>query len=911
VLGHAFGPNRERGVYRTTDGGKTWQQVLFKDNDTGASDVCFDSSNPTVLFAGLWQARRRPWDLTSGGPGSGLYVSRDGGDTWKQLGPAGKEPPADDAPGRGLPGGIWGKIGVAVAPSDSRRIYALIEAENGGLYRSDDGGDSWRLASGERSLRQRAWYYSTLTVDPKNADVIWCPQVALLKSIDGGTAFKPQPSNGGDHHDIWIDPQNPQRMINGNDGGIIITTNGGESWSRPDLPISQFYHVAADNQTPYHVSGAMQDLGTAAGPSNSLSFSGIALSDWYSVGGGESGFTAPDPAHPGVLYAGSYGGYITRYDPKTRQARSISAYPVTAVGRSGEELRYRFQWTAPILVSPHDPRIVYHGSNVLFRTTDGGQQWEPISPDLTRNDKKKQKWAGGPITGDNTGAEIYCTIFALAESPKQRGLLWAGSDDGLVHLSRDGGKQWTNITDKITGLPEWGTISCIEASPFDAGTAYLVVDAHRLDDMRPYLFKTTDFGSTWKNLAGELPPDVYVHAVREDPKRKGMLYLGTDRGVSYSIDDGSSWHPLKLNLPTVPVHDLVVKDNDLVIGTHGRSIWILDDITPLRTLSPDITNRESYLFPAQDAVRYRYGGGSFGTDGQPNPPAGAIIHYNLKHKADREVKLEIIDPSGKVIDTMTGKPDAKPTSATPQRRSRRGRDGEPPLPTTAGLHRVVWDMSYKGPKRIEGAMAWPGAASRGPLALPGKYTLKLTVGPRTQTTVLNVRPDPRIKATAEDLQQQLKLALELSEKITHVSEDVEQIRAVKQQLTTKNELLKDNAKAKDLVKLGQDILKKLEALEGKLHNPNAKIPYDLLAQKGGAQIYSQLNAVYFGVTGSDGVPTQGERDAFAEQTKEVAKVDADLKKLIEGDIAKFNDMSRKLEIPALIVPKPVSEKQVK
>ena len=908
VLGHAFGPNRERGVYRTTDGGKTWQQVLYKDNDTGASDVCFDPSNPTILFAGLWQARRRPWDLTSGGPGSGLYVSRDGGDTWKQLGPAAKHEPTSETPGRGLPEGPWGKIGVAVAPSDGRRVYALIEADKGGLFRSDDGGDSWRLASGDRALRQRAWYYSTLAIDPKNPDVIWCPQVALLKSVDGGTTFKPQMMTvGGDHHDIWIDPQNPQRMTDGNDGGIIISTNGGESWSRPDLPISQFYHVAADNQTPYHVSGAMQDLGTAAGPSNSLSASGIQLCDWYSVGGGESGFTVPDPANPNVIYAGNYGGHVTRYDHKTRQARSIGIYPVTAVGRSGEELRYRFQWTAPILVSPNNPKVVYHGSNVLFKTGDGGQHWEAISPDLTRNDKSKQKWAGGPITGDNTGAEIYCTIFAIAESPKQKDLLWVGSDDGLVHVSRDGGKNWTNVTDKIVGFPEWGTVSCIEASPFDAGTAYVVVDAHRLDDMHPYLFKTTDVGNTWKSLTGDLPADVYLHAVREDPKRKGMLYLGTDRGISFSTDDGATWHPLKLNLPNVPVHDLVVKDNDLVLGTHGRSIWIFDDLTPIRTMSPEVASRDVYLFPAQDAIRYRYSFGSFGADGQPNPPQGAVIDYYLKTKPEKEIKLEITDAQGVVMEVLKGKPDGKPEATSQPRRSRRGGDGGITLPTNPGIHRVVWDLSSKGPKRIEGASAWPGAPSRGPMVVPGKYALKLTVGPKTMTTLLNVRPDPRVDVTVEDLQRQIKLAQEVSGKISRLTEAVEQVRALKQQLTAKNDLLKDDSKAKEVVKLGQEIVKKLDGLEGKLHNPNAKIMYDLLAQKGGAQIYSHLNNVLFALTGSDGAPTQGQRDVYNEQSGELEKLEAELKSLVDGDLAKLNGIVKKLDIPAIIVPKPAPE----
>ncbi len=510
VLGKAFGPNPERGVYRTRDGGKTWQRVLAKDADTGASDIALDPSNPRVVFAGLWQARRRPWELVSGGPGSGLYVSRDGGDTWKQL------------EGNGLPAGPWGKVGVAIAPSDPSRVYALVEAEKGGLYRSDDGGNKWTLASGHHALRQRAFYYSTLSVDPRNADVVWFPQVAMLKTVDGGRSIRSVKGiHHGDHHDLWIDPANPRRMIAANDGGIDLSADGGETWYAAALPISQFYHVSVDGSSPYRVMGAMQDLGTASGPSHSLSSAGITAGHWYTVGGGEAGHAVPDPADPAVVYAGEYFGIVTRYDRRTGQARNVSAWPENPSGHGAEFPRYRFQWTAPIAVSPHDPKTVYHGANVLFRTQDGGQSWTKVSGDLTRDDKTKQRWSGGPITGDNTGVEYYGTIFAIAESPRERGLVWVGSDDGLVHVTRDDGKSWTNVTANVPGLPEWGTVSLIEPSPFDAATAYLVVDAHRMDDARPYLWKTTDYGKSWRSLSAGLPKDVYLHAVREDPKRRG------------------------------------------------------------------------------------------------------------------------------------------------------------------------------------------------------------------------------------------------------------------------------------------------------------------------------------------------------------------------------------------------------
>ncbi|MGL4423313.1 MAG: VPS10 domain-containing protein, partial [Gemmataceae bacterium] len=515
VLGQAFGPNPERGVYRTTDGGKTWKNVLFKNVDTGCSDVVIDPVNPRIILAGFWETRRRPWDMTSGGPGSDLFISKDGGDTWTSL-------KTDKS---GLPAGVWGKVGVSISPANHHRLFALIEHEKGGLFRSDDGGETWTLTSDSRPLRQRAWYYQTITPHPTNPDVVYCPNVQLLRSIDGGKNFGAvRGPHHGDHHDLWIDPINPLRMINGNDGGIDISTDGGKSWFAPPLPITQFYHVSADNRLPYHIMGCMQDLGSAAGPSNALK-SRISLGDWYPVGGGEAGYAVPDPSDPNIVYAGEYGGIMTRYDHRTRTARNVTVNQWNPSGIDPAKHKFRFQWTAPILVSIHDPKTVYHAGNVLFRTRDGGQNWEPASPDLSRNDKQKQQWSGGPITGDNTGAETYCTIFAIAESPKQKGLLWAGTDDGLVHVSTDDAKTWTNLTANIPELPDWGTVKCIEPSAHDVNTAYLVVDNHRMNDYRPHLWKTTDLGKTWTKIVTGLDPAVHTHVLREDPTKKGLLYL--------------------------------------------------------------------------------------------------------------------------------------------------------------------------------------------------------------------------------------------------------------------------------------------------------------------------------------------------------------------------------------------------
>jgi photosystem II stability/assembly factor-like uncharacterized protein len=948
VLGHAFGPNPERGVYRTSDGGKTWQKVLFKDPDTGASDVCFDPSNPKVLFAGLWQARRRPWDLTSGGPGSGLYVSRDGGDTWSQLVPPpssdsadfGREAPAGKKYGKGLPEGLWGKIGVAVAPSDGRRVYALIEAEKGGLFRSDDGGDTWQLASDHHALRQRAWYYSTLTVDPANPNAVWCPQVPMLKCIDGGKTFHVVKGlHHGDNHDLWIDPRNPKRMIASNDGGVDVSTDGGETWYAPPLPICQFYHIAVDTRTPYRVSGTMQDLGTASGPSNSLTAAGIPLSAWHSVGGGETGFTAPDPTDPNIIYAGEYGGYISRYDERTRQARSIGAYPFDPSGHGAEDLKYRFQWTAPILISPHDPKVIYHAANVLFQSSDAGLHWTAVSPDLTRNDRTKQKWSGGPITGDNTGAEFYCTIFAIAESPKQKGVLWAGSDDGLVHVSQDGGKSWDDVTRNIPGMPEWGTVDCIEASPFDAGTAYVVVDAHRLDDMRPYLYRTGDFGKTWKGLAASLPPDIYLHAVREDPKQKGLLYAGTERGVDFSLDDGVTWQALKLNLPAVAVHHLVVNDNDLVLGTNGRSIWILDDLTPVRLMKREnVASGEVHLLPAQPAYRYRY---AEPVEARPyrglgeNPPQGALIHYSLNGKPKGEITLEVSDSKGNLVRKITSKKDRDKEKAKEKEEEENldedeegGRKPrEPHLPATPGLHRFVWDLRYQGATIIKGAKIDGGDPEVGPLVAPGTYTLKLTVEGKTLTTPLEVKLDPRqfiqplpggvtvsplpfqALLHAGELEGQLQFTLKVRDDISRLAGLVNGLRSIKQQLVARNRLLKEDATAEPLVKQSRELISKLDDLESRLHNPKAKVAYDILAQRGGAKLYSQLAWLFEMIKDSDAAPTQGINEVYADQGKELVRYEEEFQELTSGDLAKLNDLAKKMEVPSVIVPREAPAKK--
>ena len=896
VLGHAFGPNPERGVYRTTNGGRSWEKVLGKSEDAGASDVAINVSNPRIVFAGLWETRRTPWSLTSGGPGSGLYRSADGGDSWVQL------------KGEGLPVGIWGKVGVAVAPSDGRRVYALIEADEGGLFRSDDGGKKWTKINGDRRLRQRAWYYSHITVHPTRADEVWCAQVPMLRSIDGGKTFSfVEGIHHGDHHDVWFDPENPRRIIAANDGGVDISHDGGETWYAPPLPISQFYHVSVDNRRPFHVAGTLQDIGTAQGPSNTLSSNGIFNEDWYGVGGGEAGWVVSDPSDPNIVYAGEYMGYISRYDHRTRQAQNVSVYPENASGMGGESLTYRFQWTAPIVVSPHDSQVVYHAANVLFRTSDGGQSWQAVSPDLTRNDKSKQKWSGGPITGDNTGVEVYGTIFAVSESPLEKGLIWAGSDDGLVHVTRNGGETWDAVTSNIPDLPEWGTVSMIEASSHKSERAYLVVDAHRLDNMEPYLFKTDDLGKSWQRLDAQLPRDVYLHAVREDPHKSGLIYVGTEKGVVFSSDDGANWASLRLNLPTVAVHDLQVKDGSLVAGTHGRSVWIFDHLHVVRKFQPGSQGGPAELLPVPAATRWRYhsdwkGGFAEASWSGENPPAGAAIYYWLREEPQGEVTLEISDGQGRHVRTLSSVPMVV-TGFSEYTSEEKKTLKEWTLPVKAGVNRAIWDFRWDGAEMIPGGKLDFGYPRVGPMAVAGDYSIKLKVGDEEYSAALELLPDPRQTASEEDQQEHLVFALEVRDTITKLTRTVGKLRGVRRQLATYQELLDKKQRAPELLSESQRLIAALDDLEGRLQNPEAKIAYDILALQGGAKLYARLDAIFLWLGQVDGPPPQGTRELFAEQKTAVLQCVNELDVLVGKDLAAYNRQASKLGLPVVVLAK--------
>ncbi|MFN9730040.1 MAG: WD40/YVTN/BNR-like repeat-containing protein [Pseudomonadota bacterium] len=885
VLGSPFGPGAERGVYRTTDGGATWKQVLKKDADTGASDVHLDPNNPNIVYAGMWQFRRSPWVTTSGGPGSGLWRSSDGGETWKQL------------TGSGLPEGEWGKVGIGIAPSDSNRVYALIEAKEGGLFRSDDAGGSWTRINAHRSLRPRAWYYTVLTVDPTNPDVLWVPQVPLLKSIDGGKSFtQVKGPHHGDHHDIWIDPKDPRRVISGNDGGVDISTDGGKTWFVPPLPLAQFYNIAVDDRVPWHVAGTIQDWGTAAGPSRSLANDANGLANWLYIGGGEAGDVVWDRARPGAIFAGEYGGYISYHVENGGWYRNVSAWPANPSGIKPSEYKVRFQWTAPIAPSPHDPDLVYHGANVLYASRDQGASWTAISGDLTRNDRNRQGWSGGPITGDITGVETYGTIFSIAESPVAAGTIWAGSDDGLVHVTRDGGKTWANVTPKT--MSEWGTIEAIEPSRADAGTAYVVVHRYRLDDFKPYLFRTRDFGRTWDSLVRGIPDDLPLWVVREDPDDARVLYLGTDRGVMWSTDAGATWRDLRINLPAVTVTDLEAKHGDLVAGTRGRSIWALEGLATLRGLDA-VRVQGAALLPVAPA--YRFGADTrwdFLVPGAiPNPPIGAVISYWLKDAPKDPITLEITDASDAVVRTLS----------SVARTAKYGKDdpdepedeAKPALTTHAGLNRVAWDLRHEGARRIASKLD-AGNPERGPLAVPGRYTATLKVGDRFASTAIDVRADPRSPAGAADFAANLAFALDLRAALDRTLSLVETLQAIRAQVGD----LKSRAGGRtELVGAADAVLARAAAIEDALHNPEAEVVYDILAgRSGGAKLYSQLAPLYSWAQDSDHAPTRGMRERRDEVVAELERQERALAALRDGELDAFERALARAGLPRVIVP---------
>ncbi len=888
ALGHAYAPNAERGVFRTTDGGATWQKVLYKDDKTGAIDLSFDPNNASVVFATLWEARRSPWELVSGGPGSGVYRSSDGGATWKQLG------------GNGLPKGVLGRIGVAVSGANPDRIYAIVEAAEGGIFRSDNGGDNWTRVNGESRFTQRSWYYAHIFADPKNADTIYVLNTGLYRSTDAGKSWTQLRGMHGDHHALWIDPENPQRLINGNDGGATISTDGGKTWStQNNQPTAQFYHVATDNRFRYYLYGAQQDNSTVAIASSTDS-GAIDIRDWYPVGGGESGFVVPYLPDPNIVFAGSYDGLITRYNKTTGEQQDINPWPDNPMGWGADKLKYRFQWTAPIALSPHDPNVLYHAADVLFRSTNMGQSWTAISPDLTRNDKGKQGPSGGPITKDNTSVEYYDTIFAVAESPVQKGQIWAGSDDGLIHLTRDSGATWENVTPK--DLPEWGTVSLIDASSQDAGVAYVAVDRHRLDDFAPYIFKTADYGKTWTKIVAGIPAGSFVHAVRQDPVSKSILYAGTETGVFISWDDGAHWQPLKLNLPQVPIHDLLVKDDDLVVATHGRSFWSLDNIAALRQLNSS-SGADVFLYKPGVAYRTRAGRAAAGgatrqlAAGQ-NPLGPVVLDYFLKSAPEGEVTLEILDSQNNLVRKFSSK-------EAPRRRQVTEAESEfeefqpaaqPRLPVKQGSNRFVWDLRYTAPNNVAGLAQW-GGRPRGALAAPGTYTAKLTIGGKAYTVPVELKIDPRLKVTQNDLARQFELASAIAKRIGEANDSVNQMRDLRDQLHGLRDRFEKNANAKDVLAAAEALEKKIAPIEDEVAQTKSKASEDPLNFP--IRVNNKLLLLQQTVESADTAPTQQAQAVFAELGKQLDASLAKWRQIVSTDLPALNETVRNANLPAI------------
>jgi photosystem II stability/assembly factor-like uncharacterized protein len=884
ALGHPFGPNPERGIFRTMDGGKNWEKVLYKDDNTGAIDVAFDPHNANVLYASLWQARRTPWGLTSGGPGSGIYRSNDGGSTWKRL----EE--------HGLPKGPYGRIGLSVA-ANSDRVYALIEAAEGGIYRSDDGGETWQLVDDDHSFRQRAWYYMHIIADPQDPDTVYVLNVDFYKSTDGGRSFNKVKVPHGDNHGLWIDPKNPRRMIASNDGGATVTLDGGKTWSREDnQPTAQFYHVITDTKTPYFVYGAQQDnstIGIASRSDNGV----IDAPDWYAVGGGEAGYIAPYPPDPNIIYAGDYEGKITRFDRRTGQVKEVTVYPDLTDGGGAANLEHRFQWTAPIVISPNDPNTLYHAGEKLFKTTDGGVHWEAISPDLTRNDKTKQQASGGSITTDDTGTEYYDTIFAVAESPVTKGQIWVGTDDGLVHITRDGGKNWTNVTPK--DLPDWSRISLIDASPHDAGTAYLAIDRHQLDDYHPYVYKTSDYGKTWTKITKGIADDTFVRAVREDPKRRGLLYAGTERGVYVSFNDGADWRSLQLNLPTTPVHDLVVKNDDLVLATHGRAFWILDDVSPLRQFNDDFPHQDAHLYGPATATRFH------NPDDVPkpilvgeNPPPGAVIYYSLKEAPKGEVAIEILDSSGSVIRKYS----SNKVTELDEPLNPDDKKPEKQIKAEVGLNRFLWDMRYESAAHVPDYYLWEYKdGALGPMAVPGKYQVRLTVGGKSQTAPFEVKLDPRVEVSQADLKKQFDLLLQIRDELSRVYETVNQIQDVRSQVNGLKKRLPDEGANKPILTAAGDLDQKMIAVRDDLVQLKIKANEDSLVYP--QRVDSKLAFLALAVGDStDSAPTESEYGQYEKLKKQTDDYLAHWGELQRTDLVSFQKMMAGQNIQAIVVP---------
>ena len=856
VLGDLFKSSDERGVYRSKDGGKTWEKILFANAGAGDVDLTFDPNNPRVLYASTWKVSRSPYGLYSGGEGSALWKSTDGGDNWTEI-----------STNKGMPKGPLGISGITVSPLNSQRVWAIIEAEEGGVFRSDDGGKNWNKVNSERKLRQRAWYYSRIYADTQDEDGVYVMNVNYHRSKDGGKTFETFNAPHGDHHDLWIAPEDNQRMVIADDGGAQVSYDAGDNWSTYiNQPTAQFYRVTTDNHFPYRIYAAQQDNSTIR-ILHRTSGGSIGERDWEPTAGGESAHIAPHPTNPDIVYGGSYDGYLTRIDHKNQQVRAIDVWPDNPMGHGAEDMRYRFQWNFPIFFSPHNPNRLYTTSNHVHVSTNEGQSWEIISPDLTRNDPTTLGPSGGPITKDNTAVEYYGTIFAAVESAQEEGVIWVGSDDGLVHITQDGGKNWQNITP--AGMPEWMMINSIDVDPFTKGGAYMAGTKYKSGDNAPYLYKTKDYGKTWTKITSGIPGDQFTRVLRADPKRKGLLYAGTEQGMHISFDDGASWRPFQLNLPIVPITDLTIKDDNLIVATQGRSLWLIDDLTPLHQLSEQVANSQYHLYNPMPSYKMGGGGRPSKTAGQ-NHPGGVMVHYYLKAVTDSsKITMEFMEQDGTSI---------KKFSSTAKKKNEQ-------IEVKEGLNRFVWNMRYSDAESFDGLVMWAGRVT-GPTATPGSYKVKLTVEGQSMEVPFEILPDPRATASQADYEAQFDFLITVRDKLTETHVAIKNIREIRGQINKVTKPMKGNDAYNSITEESKRILDEMKAIEESLYQTQNQSGQDPLNYP--IRLNNKL-AYLSGQAGRGNNPPTAQVESVRKDiTKAIDKELTSLTKIMEQDIPALN-----------------------
>jgi len=856
VLGNIYKPTQERGVYKSIDGGKTWRKTLFANTNAGAVDLIIDPTNPRILYASTWRLQRTPYSLSSGGEGSALWKSTDEGETWKEI-----------SKNKGFPKDTLGIIGVTVSPINNQRVWAIIEnKEKGGLYRSDDGGNTWKQVNSERKLRQRAWYYTRVYADTKDVDVVYVLNVRYHKSTDGGKTFSTHNAPHGDHHDLWIAPENPNRMIIGDDGGAQVTYDGGETWSTyHNQPTSQFYRVTTDNHFPYRIYVAQQDNSAIRIPHRTDGWS-ISEDDFERTAGGESAHIAVDPNNNDIVYGGSYDGFLTRVNHKTGTVRAINVWPDNPMGHGAEDMKYRFQWNFPIIFSKHNPKKLYTFSQHVHVTENEGQSWKIISPDLTRNDPEKLKSSGGPITQDNTSVEYYCTIFAAQESSLQEGLLWVGSDDGLIHVTKNGGQNWENVTPK--GMPEWMMINSVEPSAFDAGTCYVAGTKYKSGDFSPYIYKTTNYGKSWTKITNGINSEHFTRVVREDPKRKGLLYAGTETGMYISFNDGKNWQSFQLNLPIVPITDLIIKDNNLIVATQGRSVWIIDDLTVIHQMYA-INQNEDILFTPKDTYRMRGGSRKDSKTSGTNHPNGVMTYFYLKdYKEEDEVSLTYFDIKGDTIKTFSTKNKKKDK-----------------LEIKKGANQFVWNMTYDGAEKLKGMILWWASLS-GPKAIPGNYKVSLNSNGKDLSKHFTIVADPRSESTLNDMQTQFNFVKDVNETMDNAHQSIKKIRKINKKLSAFEAQYKDDKNVKELVEKAKALKEQFTKIEEALYQTKNRSGQDPLNFP--IRLTNKLGHLNALVSMGDFAPTEQDIAVKNELSKQINEQLEVFNTLVDNEIKAFN-----------------------